>query len=160
MQLHLPSRGLHIPSPREAFRLGVSTLDQIEFFRREFFEQTTDVFFPKKSQQQLARDLERFRPLHDAEVGFNAIEYGERKQDWELVYFGGAMAVKAMVVAYEKPEVPGFVTREIVGGVLEHHIVPEEQPLLSDELVERSEPPIHKYGRTVLELFPSLENRL
>lgn len=161
MRLELLSRGgLHIPSPQETLKMGMSVLEQAAAVPREFFSQTSDLLFPHKTPEQFVRDLERYKPLHDAEVGFSAVEYGEKKNDWELVYFGGAMAVKAMVSAYERPKVPSYVTQAIVGGVIEHHIVPAEQPLLTDDLVERSEPPIKKYGNTVLELFPRLENKL
>jgi hypothetical protein len=156
----LSKGGLYIPRPKTALNLGISVLEQAATFNREFWEQTGDLIIPKRTPRQFVRELRMFAPLHDAEVGFSALEAGERKDDPELIFFGGAMAVKAMVHAYEEPEVPSFVTREIVGGVIEHHIVPEEQPLLSDELVERSEPPINKYGRTVLDLFPSIENKL
>lgn len=161
MQLHILSKeGLHIPNPKKTLAVGVSALDHVASFNREFFGQTGDLIFPTRTQKQLARDLEKFMPLHNAEVGFNAVVAGERRDDPELIFFGGAMAVKAMVTAYEKPEVPSVITKKIVYGVIDHHIIPEEQPLLTDEWVERSEPPINKYGRTVLELFPSIGNRL
>lgn len=150
--------GLHIP--RRAHAFGTNVLGQVGGYNRVFWQQTSELLVPSKTQKEFVRDLRVYGPLHDANVAFNAIEHGQKKDDLELQYFGGAMAVKAVVAAYEKSEIPSHITKRIVGGIIDYEIVPAEQPLLSDDLVERSEPPIAKYGKTVIDLFPSTQNRL
>lgn len=140
--------------PRRALREGDTVLGNLVDFNENFWGQTGELLFPPGTAQ-FTRRLKMYSPLREADIGFDAIRHGEKKNDQELIYVGGAMAVRAVVSAFESREVPKTITATIVDGILENEIIPEEQPLLSDEIVERSHTPIDLYGHTVIHLFPS-----
>lgn len=146
--------------PKAAARIPFNVAEKVGDYGVSVFTQSLELLAPSMTTKEFVDDLKKHQPIKDAHIGINAKLHGEAKDDPALEFTGGAMAVNAIVKALEDPEVPARITESIVHDVSEAGIVPEEVPLVSDEVVDKAQTAIKKYGHAVVNIFPGRQNKL